>query len=715
MRFLFVIFTVIAVLSVKGQATVPTLAPTGFVSSDIYCSTATLSWVSGNGVSRIVIASKGSAVTSNPAPNNFYIGNPSFGSGYDFGGDEYVVYNGTGSTVDISNLESNVTYHFKVIEYNGGGVSYAYLVSGSPVLSFTTDNLVGDFTVDDTYQCLTGNTFSHTSTTSSSSGATISYRWNFDDGNTSTDPNPSHSFSSFGIYDVRLTLSSTGCEYIALRKDTVAPKPVCTFTLDPNVPQNSTPQGLIRPDGTQNRFWFINESVSPSLGGTISNTVSKWSLGDGTTAEARNTNKSYAAPGIYDVKLVVNNTQNDKDFCQDSFEIEVEVKASPIDTALLELDTAQCLAGNFFEFSHNTPDLTVAHSWSFGDGGTAIGSAVSHTYAADGTYTVKLEATDLAGGYAIYEREIIVATQPDSDFSGLDLRYCLGEDSAVLIPAVAGGIWQGADVSTTGGFNPINIGQAEVRYILEVDGCVDSSTQFTEVYGLPVFEIGSDTTICAGSSFTKLVPSTGAIVAWSTGGADTTIIISQAGLYWASKTLNDCSYNDTFEVTIITAPEVSLGNDSTLCGDGVVNIAIDAAEATYTWNDGYPNNGDRMISSSGKYALTVTNKCGSDSDAVDLTFLTFKCDIFIPTAFTPNEDQLNPIFRPTGNVEILNLTIYSLWGEQVYYADKEIGWDGTYQNKAAQAGCYLYIIEYSQPEGGSIQRKIAKGEVYLIR
>jgi len=51
----------------------------------------------------------------------------------------------------------------------------------------------------------------------------------------------------------------------------------------------------------------------------------------------------------------------------------------------------------------------------------------------------------------------------------------------------------------------------------------------------------------------------------------------------------------------------------------------------------------------------------------------------LPTAFSPNGDNVNDYFRPQGD-EIIGFTfqIYNRWGEQIYQANEtDLGWDGT--------------------------------------
>ncbi|HQQ99410.1 MAG TPA: T9SS type A sorting domain-containing protein [Ferruginibacter sp.] len=79
----------------------------------------TINWSNGNGDRRLVIARKGAAVNATPVNLTDYSASALFGSGTVLNGDNYAVYKGTGSTVTVTGLDPNTTYHFAVFEYNG--------------------------------------------------------------------------------------------------------------------------------------------------------------------------------------------------------------------------------------------------------------------------------------------------------------------------------------------------------------------------------------------------------------------------------------------------------------------------------------------------------------------------------------------------------------------------------------------------------------------
>ncbi len=96
----------------------PTLQASEIVGSNVTCSKTTLTWTSGNGTKRIVVAKQGSSPTGTPVNGTNYSANANFGTGNTIATGEFVVYNGTGSTVTVSGLTGGILYGYKVFEYN---------------------------------------------------------------------------------------------------------------------------------------------------------------------------------------------------------------------------------------------------------------------------------------------------------------------------------------------------------------------------------------------------------------------------------------------------------------------------------------------------------------------------------------------------------------------------------------------------------------------
>lgn len=140
------------------SCTAPTVQATNFSSSAITDNSVTIGWSRGTGNSVIVIARKGSTVTEYPVNSIAYTADAAFGSGSQIGSGNFVVYNGPGSSVNITSLVSGSIYYFAVYEYTSS--SYCYL----------TPPLLGNITTTGTPPCTYCNA---TGTTGYQTGITL--------------------------------------------------------------------------------------------------------------------------------------------------------------------------------------------------------------------------------------------------------------------------------------------------------------------------------------------------------------------------------------------------------------------------------------------------------------------------------------------------------------------------------------------------------------
>jgi hypothetical protein len=109
--------------TVFAACTAPTTQATNFGTSGISFNDGTVSWTRGNGNNVLVVARAGAAPTSGPVSGTAYAANATFGSGDALGGG-FVIYNGNGTSVNLTGLTANTTYHIAVYEYATTGVCY---------------------------------------------------------------------------------------------------------------------------------------------------------------------------------------------------------------------------------------------------------------------------------------------------------------------------------------------------------------------------------------------------------------------------------------------------------------------------------------------------------------------------------------------------------------------------------------------------------------
>jgi hypothetical protein len=111
-------------------ASEPTEISSNISFSEIGTSSVKLTWTSGNGAGRIIIASQDAEILSAPVDGEVYYSDGNFnGDSYNFSSTEKIIYVGTGSSCTVSGLNPGSTYYFGIIEYNGTSFSINYLAS----------------------------------------------------------------------------------------------------------------------------------------------------------------------------------------------------------------------------------------------------------------------------------------------------------------------------------------------------------------------------------------------------------------------------------------------------------------------------------------------------------------------------------------------------------------------------------------------------------
>lgn len=120
----------------------------------------TVNWTRGNGNKILVVAKKSASVLSDPTDGGSYTANSAFGSGSQIGTGNYVVNDGTGTSVTVTELDASTTYDFHVYEYNTTGPCYKVAgATSSQATTRSTKYYVNDATYNasDTYSTAVGN------------------------------------------------------------------------------------------------------------------------------------------------------------------------------------------------------------------------------------------------------------------------------------------------------------------------------------------------------------------------------------------------------------------------------------------------------------------------------------------------------------------------------------------------------------------------------
>ncbi len=176
-------------------------------------------------------------------------------------------------------------------------------------------------------------------------------------------------------------------------------------------------------------------------------------------------------------------------------------------------------------------------------------------------------------------------------------------------------------------------------------------------------------------------------------------------LYIYKKALNDNEiamlYNNPHEI---------ITTDKTIFLSETVDIeATEGCNVSYQWtpSDFLSSSNETSVSatpdSSISYVLSYTeDQVCISYDTINITVIdpaTLACDeIYLPKAFTPNNDNLNDTYgisNPFAIEELLSFEIYDRWGSRVFFTDDETSkWDGNFQGKPMNPGVLLYRIRF---------------------
>jgi PKD repeat protein len=216
-------------------------------------------------------------------------------------------------------------------------------------------------------------------------GAITAYQWDFGDGTVASGMNVRHQFAQSGRYPVTLTVTD----------DTDLPNNAATDTVMITV--NQPPSAVIAAPAAACPAEQLTFSGKDSVDGDGQITRFEWDFGDGTVAAEPEVAHSYQSPGVYEVALSVDDgaALNNS---RDQSTIDFHVNRAP--RAEAGPDRIVC-PGEPVAFdasmSVDWDGTLVQQRWDFGDGTTADGQQVVHSFEQPGIYEVRLAVTDDSG------------------------------------------------------------------------------------------------------------------------------------------------------------------------------------------------------------------------------------------------------------------------------------------------------------------------------
>jgi len=184
--------------------------------------------------------------------------------------------------------------------------------------------------------------------------------------------------------------------------------------------------------------------------------------------------------------------------------------------------------------------------------------------------------------------------------------------------------------------------------------------------------------------------------------------------------VNDCgSTTDTLTVEVLAIEQLIITGESEIMLGQSIELIVSGGSGSYDWtpSTGLDCDSCEIVNASPQETTTyiVSNDYQCSLDASHTVTVIIDDLILIPTAFSPNKDGTNDVFKIIASgIEELELHIYNRWGNEVFVGSGvDIFWDGTYKNEMQEIGVYCYFVRYKMMN--SDQYIDQHGNVTLIK
>lgn len=487
--------------------------------------------------------------------------------------------------------------------------------------------------------------------------------------------------------------------------------------------------GFVYSEGCKDVPIFFRDTTKTRYG--VVDTWS-WDFGDGsTTTDVSQENRSpytYTSSGTYTVSLTVSNSKG----CMKTVSNELIVRDRPLlsvphDTLMCDIDTISLAATGAPGTYTWTPDYNIR---------PLTGAVVQVSPDVTTTYSVSL--TTVPGCTSVDTVRVRVVSFVTLD-AGPDLLICL-TDPVQLDPFSNGLTYSWEPAATLQDplvkqpiATPVD---ALTTYTVTayIGKCFARDDIRVRAVPYPDVRVSNDTSICYGEQV-QLFADGGAYYRWSPVAAINNYSIPNPVVAPGTTTIYTVSVTDTLGcpkptnkdiiVTVIPPVPAFAGNDTVAVLNQPLQLKATGA-AFYKWSPGsYLSSTDiadpiaTFVADVGDkvtYSVKVSTPEGCFAyDTMSVRIFKTAPDIFVATAFTPNNDGLNDYFRatPVGIKEFDYLKIYNRWGQLMFStADSEEGWDGKFKGVEQASDTFVWMVKGTDYLGRSI---VKKGTMVLIR
>ncbi|MEZ4828437.1 MAG: PKD domain-containing protein [Bacteroidia bacterium] len=559
-------------------------------------------------------------------------------------------------------------------------------------------------------------------------GTIVSQEWDFGDNSPRVQGSAAaHVFPNFGYYNVTLTATSeNGCSKSFTKTIFVHPNPIADFRVV-NACQDSV----------------VFASTSSTVPGVLDYIQSyNWNFGDPNnppnTSNLGNPTHVYPVAGVYQISLTVT-TENG---CVGNVVRNVDVYSKPVVNFTYD-GTCDKGATYFYDLTGNSganPTPIGYWSWDFGDGNSSLEQNPRHDFSASGpgTYPVRLAVGTEGSCVDTIYRDVVINPKPVVFFVAPAVCY---EDSMVftnqssIVSGTMTYTWDFGDQSPASNLpSPIHFYAQPGSYPIVLTAVSDSGCTTTKidevlVHTLPeIFETRNDTVCFSDLASLQVITDPQNEIQWFYGlndgtpfhkGYSYTTPPLPYDITWYVQPVSEVGcVNDRVPVTafvfspesaqIITDPDVIEMPLAAINFD----VATSASLTSWSWNFG-DGNGSFDPSPAheyqfpGKYEVSVvlTDINGCEITLVDVVEVKKIVNVSVPSAFSPNGDGINDLFRVGHyNLSQFSIQIFNRWGQMVFESDNpDFEWDGnSLSGQRVQEGVYVYSLKATDFDGNSI-------------
>jgi gliding motility-associated-like protein len=437
-----------------------------------------------------------------------------------------------------------------------------------------------------------------------------------------------------------------------------------------------------------------------------------WYFGDGNSSSSQNPLHNYTGGGTFQAYLVVTNSANQTDtFYQSVISIE-----NPINIQGIANPTSVC-PGSSTVF---TASGANTYSWSGG-----VTNGVPFIPSTTATYTVT--GTDING--CTNTATVIVTVNPLPNVGAVanPSNICPGGTTILTGSGASTYTWTNG-VTNGVAFSPTATATYTVTGV-DANGCSNTSSVTVSVnQNLPITVTPPTSILCLGDSV-QLTASGATNYNWSilpglssyTGTSVFAYPTSTTTYTVTGSDATGCSGTTVVTIDVINEINISISkNRDAECNINTVQLQVIGAQ-NYTWTPAnFLSNPTGSLTNATVAQTTtfyVTGTTGSCTDMDSIVVYHYNNDeasIFIPSAFSPNNDGNNDCLhvRHKANFSTYYFAIYNRWGERVFETDSpDQCWNGEFKNKRAESGTYYYYLK-AETNCGKIFKQ---GDITLVR